>query len=360
MRSGDQDEPADPAVLRDRFGTALQGFLAAQRVVLDRIGPDLAPVADAAERLVLRGGKRLRPAFAYWGWRAAGGADGDEIVTAEASLELLHAGALIHDDVMNASETRRGHPAAHRAFTAAHRDEAWHGDPAAFGTAAAILLGDLCLVWADAMLAASGLGPAALGRGRPTYDAMRTEVMAGQYLDVLEQASGGGSVERALRVARYKSATYTVERPLQLGAALAGDRPPLQAAFTGFGLPLGEAFQLRDDVLGVFGDPSATGKPAGDDLREGKRTVLIALADQHATAGQAALLRARLGDRGLDSGGIAALREVITATGALDEVESMIERRCADALRALTGTPMASQAEPALRRLAESATARTA
>jgi geranylgeranyl diphosphate synthase type I len=274
----------------------------------------------ATRDFVLDGGKRLRPAFAYWGWRGAGGEDSDAAMAAAASLELLHACALVHDDVMDGSDTRRGQPAVHRRFAAMHRTERWHGDPDAFGHAAAILLGDMCLVWADLMLHTSGLPADALERGQHVFDTMRVELMAGQYLDVLEQARGSGTVERALRVARYKSAKYTIERPLHLGAALAGGDEDLGAAYTAYGVPLGEAFQLRDDVLGVFGDPSQTGKPAGDDLREGKSTVLVASALERATPGQTAAVHRLLGDPRLDGRESRRSARSSSDTGALDTV----------------------------------------
>ena len=280
----------------------LDDFLGKQQPVLDEVSDDLEPLLDALTSL-LAGGKRLRPAFCYWGWRGAGGGDTEEAVRAATSLELLQACALVHDDVMDGSDTRRGQPSAHRRFAALHRGSSWLGSPEAFGTGAAILLGDLCLAWSDELLFDSGLPSEALLRAKPVYDVMRTELMAGQYLDLLEQARGGGSVERALRVVRYKAAKYTIERPLHLGGTLAGAGPELLDVYTAYGLPLGEAFQLRDDVLGVFGDPAETGKPAGDDLREGKRTVLIATAVERATPAQAAQLRRHLGDPGLTARG---------------------------------------------------------
>jgi geranylgeranyl diphosphate synthase type I len=318
-------------------------------------------VSTAVTDFLLDGGKRLRPAFAYWGWRGAGAADDvddDAMVRAAAALELLHACALIHDDVMDGSDTRRGRPAVHRRFAAIHRREGWHGDPDAFGRAAAILLGDMCLVWADEMLGTSGLPPGALLRGQPVWDQMRLELMAGQYLDVLEQARGTHDVARSLLIARFKSAKYTVERPLHLGAVLAGGSPALTAAYSAYGLPLGEAFQLRDDVLGVYGDPSETGKPAGDDLREGKRTALVAIALDRATPDQAAMVEKLLGDPGLDDDGVARLREVIVDTGAVDDVERLIAARTADALTALDAGPVADPARGVLRELAIAATER--
>jgi geranylgeranyl diphosphate synthase type I len=350
--------PTDREDLRQRVSKAVEAFLAGQRPRLDAISVDLTPAADALEAFLLDGGKRLRPAFAYWGWRGAGGENSDAIVSAAAALEWLQASALIHDDVMDGSDTRRGRPAVHRQFASLHRGEGWGGSPESFGTAAAILLGDLALIWADEMVNTSGLPAEALRRAQPVYDEMRTELMAGQYLDLLEQAMGGQSVERAMTVARYKSAKYTVERPLHFGAALAGAGPDVVRAYSEYGLPLGEAFQLRDDVLGVFGDPSETGKPAGDDLREGKRTVLMAKTFAAATAGQAAVVRRHLGDPALSEAGVAELREIIASTGALAETERVIGELTGRALAALDTGGLDPAAREVLRDLAVAATTR--
>ena len=348
--------PLDRGELRRRVQAALDGFIAARRPGLAAVSQELVPLFDALTELI-SGGKRLRPAFCYWGHLGAGGADSDEVVVAAASLELFQACAIIHDDVMDQSDTRRGKPAVHRRFAEMHRDEDWHGDPEVFGAGAAILLGDLCLTWSDEMLATSAAPR--LAEGKAVYDAMRSELMGGQYLDLLEQARGGGSVERALRVARYKSAKYTIEKPLHLGAALAGAGQEVFDAYSGYGLPLGEAFQLRDDVLGVFGDPSQTGKPAGDDLREGKRTVLIAMAMEAAAPAQASVVRRHLGDPHLGEPGVSALRTVLTDTGAVDRVEELIATLMDDAMSALTAAPLTEPARAVLGELAVAATART-
>jgi len=352
------DSPVDRADLRARVTKALDVILARQRSRLDGISHELSPIADALSDFVLDSGKRLRPAFGYWGWRGAGGEDSDEIVAAVAALEWLQACALIHDDVMDSSDTRRGAPAVHRRFASLHRTESWRGNAETFGQSAAILLGDLCLIWADETYNTSGMPAEALLRGQPVYDEMRTELMAGQYLDLLEQALGGSSTERAMRVATYKSAKYTIERPLHLGAALAGAPPSLVASYSAYGLPLGEAFQLRDDVLGVFGDPSCTGKPAGDDLREGKRTVLVSLTLERANSRQTALVRRHLGDPHLSPAGIDALREVIEETGALGRTEQLISERVDRSLAALALADIDAEAREVLRELAVAATAR--
>ena len=356
--------PLDAESLRSRVQKVLDDALAHQAEVLEAVSADLAPLAEAVADLT-RGGKRLRPAFCYWGWRGAGGPsdgpDGEAIVLAATGLELFQAAALIHDDVMDGSDTRRGLPSMHRRFAELHRGTSWLGSPERFGEAAAILLGDLCLAWSDELLTASGLDQAALARGRPVFDRMRTELMGGQYLDMLEQARAGmdgDAAARARRVIRFKSAKYTIEHPLLLGGSLAGGSPQLLASYSEFGLPLGEAFQLRDDVLGVFGDPEQTGKPAGDDLREGKRTMLIAYAAEHASPAQAATLRRHLGDPRLDAHGVQVLREVIVDTGALASVERLIESLVADAAAALDSAPVAEPTRGVLAGLVEAATAR--
>lgn len=343
-----------------RVDSALADFLAGRTASLTEVGADLAPLADAARAFVLDGGKRLRPSFAYWGWRtvAPTSADDRSLVTAAASLELLHACALVHDDVMDASQTRRGRPAAHVAFATLHRASGWTGDPDVFGASAAILLGDLLLCWADAMFSAAGLDPAHLPGTRLVWDEMRQLVMAGQYLDVLVQARGDFSAADALRVAKYKTSKYTVEGPLHLGAAAAGASHEVVAVLSDYGLPLGEAFQLRDDVLGVFGDPSRTGKPAGDDLLEGKRTLLVAVAMNHAGPDQAQLLRRYLGDRSLTDDRLAALREVIVSTGALEQVEQRIALRADEARKALRTDAISDDAKAALDALVAAATER--
>jgi geranylgeranyl diphosphate synthase type I len=353
----------DQAEFRSRVQSVVSSVLEQEKGLLARISPDLVPLGEALDEF-LSGGKRLRPAFCYWGWRGAGGDASDPAldeaaIRAAASLEFLQGCALIHDDVMDGSDTRRGRPAVHHRFASLHRGSAWLGSPETFGVGAAILLGDLCLSWADQVLLTSGMPAGALSRAKVVYDEMRTELMAGQYLDLLEQARGGGSIERALRVVQYKSAKYTIERPLHIGAALAGANHELTAAYTAYGLPLGEAFQMRDDVLGVFGDPTETGKPAGDDLREGKRTVLIATALDRASDAQAAVVRTHLGDPALDTAGLEALRTIICDTGALAYVEQQIQSRLDDALEAAASPLIEVVAQGFLTDLAHAATSRS-
>jgi geranylgeranyl diphosphate synthase, type I len=382
------DSRADMTRIRSQVGGALDEFIGRQRLDLGRISADLLPCVDAIADL-LAGGKRLRAGFCYWGWRACGGPDGPEIFAAAAALELLHASALVHDDVMDASDTRRGQPAVHRRFAARHAASGWRGSAGDFGAGAAILIGDLLLAWTDEMLRASGLAPGAVWRGLGELDAMRTEVFSGQFLDLVGQASGASAVDSALRVVTYKSAKYTVERPLHLGAELAfgtgsgtagpgrtpgdpvhpgdpghpaaacPDRLAVRQAFTDYGIPIGIAFQLRDDVLGVFGDPAKTGKPVVDDLREGKRTVMLAIARERADAEQAAALDGALGDPMLSEQGARRVRAVITGTGALAECEAMIDRNVKDALSALDFAPITEESKSALADLAVAATSRT-
>jgi geranylgeranyl diphosphate synthase type I len=353
------DDPVE--ALRPRIQDVLDQLLDRQRGVLGQASAELLPLVDVAADL-LTGGKRLRPAFCYWGWRGTGAPDEPTIVAASASLELFHAAALIHDDLMDGSDTRRGMPSVHRRFAGMHSAQGWHGDAARFGGAAALLVGDLCLGWSDELLRTAGMSDAALRRGRPVFERMRTQLMGGQYLDILEQAAGGlwpdEQAARALRVIRYKSAKYSVEHPLLLGGSLADASPGLLARYAEYGLALGEAFQLRDDVLGVFGDPAQTGKPTGDDLREGKRTVLVAYALERASSGQAALLGRLLGDRDLDDTGVDTLREAIVETGALDRVERLVADLVSRSTAAVDEAEITVDARAALKALITAATAR--
>ena len=250
------------------------------------------------------GGKRFRAAFCWWGHHAvaelgdpAGRVDSVSLLRACASLELLHASALVHDDYMDASDVRRGRPATHRAFEQLHREHGWPASPEQYGASAAILLGDLLLSWSDELLRTCGLPAERVLDALGYFDLTRSEVVAGQFLDVSAQARGAADVDTAMTVLRYKSAKYSIERPLHIGAALAGASAEQITQLSRFGLPLGEAFQLRDDLLGVFGDPAVTGKPAGDDLIEGKRTVLVSLALDALPGPDAKVLDTALGTR---------------------------------------------------------------
>ncbi|WP_460806658.1 polyprenyl synthetase family protein [Nocardioides salsibiostraticola] len=361
---GPADGPWDGTAFRAEIQTTLDAFLDDQAARLAPLGPDAERLVRSAREAV-RGGKRFRAAFCWWGYHAAAPAtpDPSALVRACAALELLHASALVHDDYMDASDTRRGRPATHRAFEAEHRRDGWRGDPEQYGAAAAILLGDLLLGWAEEMLRRCGLPWERVGPALEVFDDCRTEVIAGQFLDVSVQARGRADVDAAMTVLRYKSAKYSIERPLQIGAALAGGGPDVLARLSSFGLPVGEAFQLRDDLLGVFGDPAATGKPAGGDLIEGKRTVLVALALDAADRQDAATLDAGLGTD-LSPAAVDDLRRIIDASGANAQVEAVIEQLTSVAVTALDPDPSgaASLDERAcgvLRQLAAAATRRT-
>ncbi|MFF0293628.1 polyprenyl synthetase family protein [Kitasatospora sp. NPDC004615] len=356
--------PVDAEDVRDRVNAALSAFMAERTALLSGISDQLGPVAGALREFLLDGGKRLRPAFCYWGWRAAGGcAEEPGIERAAAALELLQASALVHDDLMDRSDTRRGLPSVHRRFEGMHRANGWRGDREQYGASAAVLLGDLLLIWCDELFQRSGLPAPAVSAAKPAFDLMRTEVMLGQYLDVLEPVAGDSTdadaLDRARTVLHYKSAKYTIERPLQVGALLAGAGPDLVEALGNFGLPLGEAFQLRDDLLGVFGDPAVTGKPAGDDLREGKRTLLVAHAMRGLSEVDAKTLDTRLGAPDLTPDEVAELRELISASGAPAIVEARIDQLLTEALTALHNAPIADgPTREVLQALADAATVR--
>jgi geranylgeranyl diphosphate synthase type I len=278
------------------------------------------------------------------------------------ALELLHACALVHDDVIDDSATRRGWPTAHVHFTELHRSRGWRGSAEQFGRSAAILLGDLSLVWADDIVAGVDLPLDGQRRVQRVWSDIRTEVLGGQYLDIVAESSGAESIESAMNVNTFKTASYTISRPLQLGAAAAADRPDVQAIFYELGTDLGVAFQLRDDVLGVFGDPAVTGKPSGDDLRSGKRTVLLAEAVERATASDPAAadrLRAGIGTE-LTDAAVRQLCDVIESVGALAAVEARIEVLTNRALGQLASAPINAPAKAGLTELARLAANRSA
>jgi geranylgeranyl diphosphate synthase, type I len=356
--------------LIDAVEGTLADFLTDQIVALDAVDPALGGFARTTRDIVLAGGKRLRPTFAYWGWRSVcrPGAPLDDVLPALAALEMLHTFALVHDDVMDDSDTRRGRPTAHRLFAGQHAQADRRGDADKFGNTSAILVGDLCLVWADQLIARTPLPTTTLFAVRACYDRMRVEAVAGQYLDVLgETAPETWSVERALLVARYKTASYTVQRPLQFGLALAGiSLPAVDDAFSRYGRAVGEAFQLRDDLLGVFGDPDVTGKPAGDDLRTGKPTALLMLAHELATPAQRAELASDPAGAVIPADGAGGpssgidLAAVIDATGAPEQLEKMISERVTEGVDALTEAPIQPEALEALTALAVQAAHRPA
>ncbi|TDD49166.1 polyprenyl synthetase family protein [Nonomuraea terrae] len=339
--------------LGSRIDERLSGFLGSCRT------PISDPGVEAAYTLltdfILGGGKRVRPQLCYWGWRGAGGDDCDEIVSAAAALELCHAGLLIHDDIMDDSDLRRGRFTVHRNLALLHRGPGAD----AFGRAGGILLGTLSLAWADALLSSCGIDPIRLRAAHHLFDAMRTEVISGQYLDVLAQLRSGATEAEALTVIRYKSAKYTVERPLQIGGALAGADLDLLDAYSRFGVPLGEAFQLRDDVLGTFGSSRETGKSALDDLREGKQTVMFAYAVQQATPAQLAHLRTWHGNPELTEDRAAELRRILVETGALARVETLIGERVREAMSALAEARVAPEAADELALMADRLAHRT-
>jgi geranylgeranyl diphosphate synthase type I len=307
---------------------------------------DLVEPLGALRSFILAGGKRLRPAFCHWAFIGAGGSAADQVVVdAGAALELLHTFALIHDDIMDGSSTRRAVDTIHVDFEARHALAAWRGEGRRFGEGVAILVGDLAFVYADRLLA--GAPSDAL----EVFSELRIEVNVGQYLDLLGTARGEVNRSAARQISLYKSGKYTVERPLHLGAALAGRLPELAAPLTAYGLPLGEAFQLRDDLLGVFGDAEVTGKPVGDDLREGKPTALIAIASERVDATGRRLL-ARLGAPDLDDDEVAALQDLLLWVGAVDVVAPALDRLVTAAIAALESVALAGGAGAALVELA--------
>ena len=338
-----------------RVDTRLEVLLAVERERWAKVDADLVPPIDEIARLVLAGGKRLRPAFCFWGFIGAGGDPTDELVIdAGAALELLHAFALFHDDVMDGSLTRRGEPTTNAKFEANHGANKLAGESRRFGDGIAILVGDLAYVYSDQLM--RNASPQAW----TIWNELRIELNFGQYLDMLGSAMNERRREKAERICRYKSGKYTIERPLHLGALLAAPRrgDELTSVLSTYGLPLGDAFQMRDDVLGAFGDTAITGKPVGDDLREGKPTPLMAIATARANAAQLKELQL-VGNQDLTPEQIARVQEVIRETGALDELELVITRLTDEAIAAVQNVPFAQSVRDEMITLAEYVSWRT-
>lgn len=361
---------ASPDLL-DAVSQRMERFAADRLAEASELGTDAVGFARSASDTLV-GGKRLRARFCFTGWRAVAhvatppqSSPGDDVIAAAGALEYFHAAALVHDDLIDNSDTRRGRPAAHRALESRHREQGWSGDADGFGRSAALLLGDLLVAWSDDLLEEGLRTSTHAAAARAEYARMRRDVTVGQFLDIAEEhaaASVPGSehAARALRVATYKSARYSVQQPLLIGAALAGADQAQHDALARFGLPLGLAFQLRDDVLGVFGDSAVTGKPSGDDLREGKRTLLVAYARETVPAGTRQTIDELLGDPSLDDDQISSLQRTIVESGALARVETLIADYAAEADRALRGVPLDNAAVSGLRELARDAVTRSA
>ena len=354
--------------------TNLDDFCVKQRSDFEAISSDLIPVVDYTQSL-LQGGKRFRALFCYWAWRASLSEssyhqseqevnDSEQAIAGiAASLEMFHAAALVHDDLLDQSDTRRGAPAIHKRFESLHKEKQWAGAPERFGVAGSVLVGDLMLGWSSEIF-----GNALLhspnreieSACRDEFSLMRVEVMAGQYLDVLEENAATTrpvkeGVGRAEKVILYKTAKYSIEAPLRIGAAFAGADQSTLNVFTQFGIPLGIAFQLRDDILGVFGDPSVTGKPAGDDLREGKRTVLVALTREALTEQSPSMANSfeeLLTSRELDAQQIAFMQKLIQESRALEKTERMITELADRSLDSLESSNLEETAKSALKLLA--------
>lgn len=345
------------ASIASRVSDELIAFIQTERRELER---EALPLLDELEALVQAGGKRIRPRFCYWGFIAAGGSDGRGILRVGAALELLHTFALIHDDVMDHAPLRRNRLTTFRALAELSAGVPHQGDPQRFGTSAAILTGLLGFVLADRLFTTSGFPPDVVARASERYDRMRTRAIAGQYLDLLSAHRGESDEATARRIGTLKSAGYTVVDPLVIGALCAtGDGRTIDM-LEAFGAPLGEAFQLRDDILGVFGDPSETGKDRDGDLREGKQTVLLAKARALADPGQLSFLDATIGDRQLPAEEAQQVREVIASTGALDATNDLIDELAATAKKLIDPEVVGQEAADALRELADEVTQRFA
>lgn len=372
----------DHQALRQRVDTYLHELADQEEGELVRLSPELAPLC-AQLRTALTRGKRIRAAFLYWGWRAAGQPDCDGVIRAAAAMELVHAAACTHDDIIDDSRLRHGLPTAHVAFAEGgarrwvtshpYRASARHGSPQDVAqdvarhasvrqgksAALAMMLGDLLMGYAAQTFATCGLPGAYVARTVPLWSTLLRETIAGEFLEVLRTGSDTSDVAESLEVARYKTAKYTVERPLHMGATLGGASRQVMEAFTAYGLPLGEAFQLRDDLIGTFGDPAETGKSNLDDIRDRKPTALLATTLSLLAPDARRLLEKTLDSPALDESDAALVRRLMDECGARGRIEEMISERMTAARGALRSVPLPLQAQAALTELASATAERT-
>ena len=347
--------PPSLRAIAERVDARLDRLLTEERERWAAFDPDLGQPIDEIRRLVMSGGKRLRPAFCHWGYVGAGGAATDQVdIDAGAAFELMHAFALFHDDVMDDADTRRGQPTTHAVAAAQHAERGWAGESRRFGEGVAILVGDLAFVYADQLLEGAPV------EAMRIWNELRIELNIGQYLDIVGSVQSVRDVTKAERICRYKSGKYTIERPLHLGAVLAAPEraDELLPCLSSYGLPLGDAFQMRDDVMGAFGDADVTGKPVGGDLREGKPTPLLARAVERADPSQRDVLDL-VGRPGLDDDAVSRIQQVIVDTGALDALEAHITALTETAVAAITVAPIVDSARTELVALAEYVSWRT-
>jgi geranylgeranyl diphosphate synthase, type I len=305
-----------------------------------RVVSETEDLVTVARKLASSGGKRIRARFVYWGWRAAGRPDCDEVLELAVAIEVFHLSALVHDDLMDMSDSRRGVPSAHRQLTATHRSLGWRGDADHFGMSAGVLLGDALMVWADALINTASPVAADPMRFRRAYDDMRLELIGGQYLDITADCVDRRSLTEALWSARLKSGNYTIAQPLRLGAIAGGADEQVVDGLGELGAIVGEAFQIQDDILGVFGTGESTGKPVGDDLRQGKRTALVALALVQAAPTAVRTLLELLGDPDLTADQISTAQSIIVDSGALEAARALISDRLDRARRSLAAMPI--------------------
>jgi geranylgeranyl diphosphate synthase type I len=310
---------------QQRLETELDDFLRGRIESAAAFGESTRELTEPLREFVGRGGKRLRPALVHFACRAAGGERKD--LSVEMAVELLHTYLLIHDDIMDRAESRRGGISAHRHFEGHHRTSGWHGSAERHGEAAAILLGDLASSYATGLFLSSSANPRHDGRVSRCFSEMCSEVVVGQYLEITAPQRADLVRDDLLSILRLKSGRYSVERPIQLGALLGSAPDDLLDALSRYGLALGEAFQLQDDLLGVFGNREEVGKPVGGDLSEGKRTILVSLSLDRASESEREAIVACLQRENPPGDEIDRVQEIIERVGARRTVEDMVGER---------------------------------
>jgi geranylgeranyl diphosphate synthase type I len=296
----------------------LDAYFGAKIDEASKVHPEAVVLSEGVRRFIRNGGKRVRPAFAYSAYVASGGRSLEAILYASAALEVLHAWALIHDDIIDNANLRHGKPSVHKVFEDFHRKRALSGSAGKFGTDAAILVGDLALTFADELLNTAPFPAERIRRAKEYYDLMKKQVIFGEYLDVVAPLKKQVTERDLLTILEYKTAKYTVERPMHIGAVLAGAEEDTLRIFSSYAVPLGQAFQIQDDIMGTFSNEAKIGKPVDSDIKEGKRTLLVLKAYEFSKGAEKRLLDAVLGNQSAGEAEIEAARQIMRSSGALE------------------------------------------
>ncbi len=310
------------------FDKRLEAYFEVKKKEAAVISPEYTDLVQYLSEYILAGGKRIRPFLAYMGYKVSGGNNNEKIMRLGMALEIFHSFALIHDDIIDFSNLRRNKPTFHIMLQEWHQSKNWRGSSSDFGLGLAVLAGDILSTWSNELV--FNLNNRRVFK---LYQEMKNEIMIGQAEDIfLSEVKNISDKDRIVSVMMRKTSDYTAQKPLILGATLAGARNSQQEFYKNLSVPLGLAFQLKDDVLGMFGKRREIGKPTDSDIKEGKITLLIYYALKSGKISRDYLLKL-LGNKKVTREQIVEFKNIIKRSGALQRVDSEIDKYIGKAKR---------------------------